>query len=653
MASARTARGADGGVAGNTVNPSLLPDLAHLPVMVGVAAVAVICMGIGSWVGARRAETALVAGWGVASAATVAVGTLTTSRLPWVMLVLAVLGFSGLARIAVADKQGVPILRFDMAGRVLLLGLPFLACIEGMETTGWDDFSHWIPNLVYLCLHGHFPTLAEPSTSAHAAYPCALALPGYAYFLLSGRIPDNAALIWNALLMLAAGAAVATVLQARLPDVSGQRARPWAAAAIGLLTAGLACPSFVPKIALSNMADAPTGSVLAILGLMVFDWVAAIRAGDAKARSRITWAMAFASVAFVDLRQANAALFAWLVFGCVLAGGLRRRWLGFGEIVSLSLIVLLPFIVWLLWGRYTAAQIPGGDFVFLPFRAWRWAEFPDTLHSMLRVMLSKIGLFGLILIISIRAALAFREHDNLDAPSRTVLISAVAVCLCNIGFLAFTYLAADFSVGEVTSAVSFWRYAGQTGPLAVLGLVAGMPLGWIRRVPAVPSAVGLVALTLILPIATVRLYRADLASSVPMLRSAARATAEAIPPGAPIELVDLTGDGFAPFVVAYQISATDRNHGEPPRQITAVARPTGVPPADAAKIDFATAPFVWLTEGAPEMDRLFGVELNAGCSYVLRREADHFTIMMSWQLSPYLRNTEREGWSSAAGAPCS
>jgi hypothetical protein len=631
------------------VNPSLLPDLAHLPVMVGVAAVALICIGIGSWVGARRAETALVAGWGVASAATVAVGTLTNSRLPWVMLVLAVAGFGGIARIVVAHKQGAPILRFDMAGRILLLGLPFLACIEGMETTGWDDFSHWVPNLVYLCVHGHFPTLAEPSTSAHAAYPYALALPGYAYFLLSGSVPDNAELIWNALLMLAAGAAVAAVLQARLPKLAGQRAQHWAAAAIGLLIAGLACPSFVPKITLSNMADASSGSVLAVLGLMLFEWVGAIQDGDVRARNRIAWALAFASIAFVDLRQANAALFAWLVFGCLLAGGLRRRWLGFGELLSLSLVVLAPFIVWLLWNRYTGAQIPGGQFAFLPLKNWRWAEFPDTLHSMLRVMLSKIGLFGLVAIITARAVLAFRVRDDLDAPSRTVLITAAVVCLCNIAFLAFTYLAADFSDSEAAAAVSFWRYAGQMGPLAVLGFIAGVPLNWTRRIPAVPSAMALVALALILPIATVRLYRADLASPVPMLRSAGQATAAAIPAGAPIELVDLTGNGFAPFVVAYQIRATDRGRGEPPRRITTVAWPTGIPPVDAAKkIDFAAAPFLWLTEGAPEMDQLFGAKLNAGCSYLLRRETDHFAIMMSWQLSPYLKNPQREGWSSAA-----
>ena len=58
-------------------------------------------------------------------------------------------------------------------------------------------------------------------------------------------------------------------------------------------------------------------------------------------------------------------------------------------------------------------------------------------------------------------------------------------------------------------------------------------------------------------------------------------------------------------------------------------------------------------EGAPEMDRLFGARLNAGCSYLLRREAGDFSIIMSWQLSQYLKNVGPEGWSLAAGAPCS
>ena len=111
-----------------------------------------------------------------------------------------------------------------MAGRVGLLALPLAAGIESMDATGWDDFSHWLPNLAYLCIHSHFPTLAEPSASIHPAYPYGLALPGYAYFLLLGSVRDDAAIIWNLIMLVAAGAAVATLLLTRLqrgfPDLA-------------------------------------------------------------------------------------------------------------------------------------------------------------------------------------------------------------------------------------------------------------------------------------------------------------------------------------------------------------------------------------------------------------------------------------------------
>jgi hypothetical protein len=631
------------------VNPSLWPDLAHLPVWAVVVSIAGLCIGIGSWVGARRAETALVAGWGVAGAATAVVGTLLMSGLGWVMLALAVAGLAGLVRVVIGSTA----MRSAMLARVILLALPLAICIEGMDITGWDDFSHWLPNLTYLSLHGHFPTLVQPSTSVHAAYPYALALPGYAYFLLFNRVPADAALVWNFLLMLAAGAAVATVLLARLQvNLPEHPLQSWAAAAIGLLIAGLAAPSFVAKIVFSNMADAPTASVLAVMGLLLFDWVIAARKRDARGRTDAVWALAFAGVALIDLRQANAPLFAWLIFGCLLAGVTRPRWLDVRGLASLALIAVVPFAVWYLWNNYATTQIPGGQFYILPLRGWRWAEFPITLHSMLRVMLSKFGLFSVILLITIRAALSFRRTDELDAPSRAVLITAAVVCVANVAFLAFTYLAADFNKDEAAAAVSFWRYATQTGPIAVLGFAAGLPLNWMRRIPAKPAAVALIVLALILPVATVKFYRFDLASSVPMLRSAGQAIAETLPPRAPITVVDLTGDGFAPLVVAYQIGQTDYARGLPARPFTIVANPAGITPAEAAKLHFDADPYLWLTEGAPELQPILGVHLAAGCSYLLQRDASHFAVVKSWPLSRYLNTSQRSSWSPATGAPC-
>jgi hypothetical protein len=334
--------------------PSLLPDLAHLPVLITVVAVAVLCIGLGVWTGARRAETSLIAGWGVACFATVVIGTLSDIGLSRVMVVLALAGLAGLARIGIALSRGTLLPRLDIGGRVFLLSLPLLACIEGMETVGTDDYLHWLPNLAYLCVNDHFPTLAQPSGSYHAAYPYGLALPGFAVFLVLGWVAENAALLWNFIAMLAAGASIGGVFARRLatryPELRQRRIFGWGSAGLGLLIAGLACPTFVPKIFFSNMADAATGSILAVIGSMVFDRVA----DGADRRHRIALASAFSCVALVDVRQASAALFGLLILGCVagcgLGGWLHRDRFGSAAALSLTILLLPPLIVLLLWG---------------------------------------------------------------------------------------------------------------------------------------------------------------------------------------------------------------------------------------------------------------------------------------------------------------
>ena len=626
------------------MTPVLWPDLAHLPDLLSVLVAALLAVGLGALAGARRAETALIAGWGVAALATVVVGTLTALPLAPVMEALGALGLGGLGWICVAAARGAPVLRCAVAGRVLLLGLPLLAGIEGMVAAGWDDFSHWLPNLAYLCLTGHFPTLAMPAASDHAAYPYALALPGYAVFLLRGQIGESAALAWNALGMLAGGACIAAVLDSRLPPT---RAAGWATAAIGVLLGGLACPSFVPKIAFSNMADSASGSVLIVLLALVFDWWCA---PDRGARGRIALTAGLCCVALVDLRQSNFALFLLLLIGVVPTAAWHRP-RPEGGWRALVLALPAPLLAWALWDHYAKTEIPGGAFVILPVAEWHWATFGTALVSMLRVMLAKIGLFGLILAIGVRGVWALRRTDTLAPAERVALWVGVVLCLGNIGFLAFTYLAASFGAEEAAAAASFWRYAGQTGPLAVLALVASLPRAWLAMLLRRQVAAGLVAVAVLLPVGTIKLYRHDLASPTPTLRRIALDMAPLLPPGTPLRMVDLTGPGFAPVVVAYQLWLTEQ--GRPARPVSILSSGRGYSLAEARAMSFAGAPYLWLAEGAPEMQALFGPALRAGCAYLLRAEAGGFAIAGAWPVGPFSHPVNANGWSLRRGGSCS
>jgi hypothetical protein len=354
----------------------------------------------------------------------------------------------------------------------------------------------------------------------------------------------------------------------------------------------------------------------------------------------------------VDLRQASAALFGLLILGCGLAAWRYRDRLGHGAVRSAVIGLLPALLILLLWGHYAATQIPGGQFAILPVGRWHWAELPQTLHSMARVMLSKLGLFGLILFVGIRALLVIRSRDDLGAPAGSVVLVAAVVSVGSICFLAFTYLAAEFEPTEAAAAASFWRYMGEVGSLTTLGAVAGMPLGGLRRVPLVPAMAVLAVMAVVLPVLTVKLYRADLESPVPLLRQMARFIDSTVPRSASLELVDMTGNGFAALVVHYDLVLSGRDRDLPPRSVTQLSRVGGLSGAELARNNFAGAQYIWLAEGAPDLTATFGLGVHSGCSYLLRRGPEGLSVVRSWPIGPYRWGTDRAEASVEAGASC-
>ncbi len=612
------------------MNPSLIPDLAQLTALIGSVIVALLCIGVGVWTGARRAETALIAGWGVAGFATVVAGTLTSIGLSVVMMVLAVAGALGLVRAGMRSRSERADFQFGPLLRVAVLALPFAAGIAGVETVGWDDFTHWLPNLAYLCVHDHFPSLAHPSGSYHAGYPYGIGLPGFGIFLVTGRVPETATIFWNLIVMLCAAACVAGMIGQRLPDVWSSRSRSldWISAAIGLLVAGMACPTFVPKIFLSNMADAATGSVLAVLLSILAE-----ETGARDGRIGRALAFAFGCVALLNLRQANGALFGLLLIGAGLAVWRHRRESKPAQLWPFGLTLVLPVGVLILWGHYASAQIPGGEFIIMPFSEWRWGLLPTTLVSIGRVMLSKVGLFALIAYLAISAGLAWRGASTATRTASAVVIVAATVSVGMMGFLAFTYLAANFNDQEAAAAASFWRYMSEVGPVAVFAAAAIVPLGWLRVVSPARAALVLVCFTLVLPLATIPFYRADLTSDVPRLRQTIAAVGAAVPGTAPLTLIDVTGNGFPVVAAYYDLALSQRALSQSPRAVTSITNPNGVPVTEISDHHFNDGSYVWLAQGVPALDGMFSASLDRNESYLWRRQGDHFDLVGQWPIS--------------------
>jgi hypothetical protein len=637
------------------MHASLVPDLAHASVVAFTMLVALLCAGVGAWTGARRMEVALLSGWGISGLVIVAVGTIASVRLSLVLALLFVVGLAGHVRAVIKLWRGgtdspEPALFF----RVFLLALPFFAGIASMETIAWDDFDNWLPNLAYLCQHDHFPTLEQPNLSHHPAYPYGLALPGLAVFRLFGSRPDNAALTWNLIMVVAVGASMAHVLRERLitdgASTERDRTLDWGVAAVGLLLAGLASPTFVAKILFSNMADSATGAVLAILISILFDWVRTEH--DRDARVRLAFGFGLGCVALANLRQANGALLGLMFLGMALAYARQPERMRPGVIAATLFAAMAPSSILFLWDRYAAVEIPEGRFALLGINDWRWHLIPRIVGSMARVMLAKTGLFVLLAVLLVRACRAFRRGDALAPASRAVVITGAIVSIGMIGFLGFTYLAADFSDQEAAAAASFWRYSGETGSMAVLAAIAVIPLGWVPVKRRSTITVGLVLVTMLLPIVTVRQYRADLTSPVPDLQRMADTIRTLVPRTAPIALVDLTGDGFANLVIAYELGLSPSRDDVVEPRIRKVSGLNGIAPNDAMKLSFVDVDFIWLAEGAPEMARLFGPPLSSECSYLLKRDGERFAILRSWKFGRFPWATFPAGWAKNVDQNC-
>lgn len=295
----------------------------------------------------------------------------------------------------------------------------------------------------------------------------------------------------------------------------------------------------------------------------------------------------------------------------------------------MGVVVVLSASGFLLWKRYTDAQIPGGAFAFMPVDQWRWAVMPRTVGNMLHVMSGKPGLF--LLIIYLLAAVVMIRRLA-DWPTRLLVTAAASVSVGMIFFLGFTYLAADFNEQEAAAAAAFWRYMTEVGSLVVLAALSIVPLRWLGRLPALRVSAALLMIVLIVPLAAVPLYRADLSSPVPLMRRANVALDVAVPRDQKLLLMDERDNGFGVMLAYYDLMISQRAASQAPRAVATWSDPNGIAAAAVTARRF-DEPYIWLAEGAPAMSALVGVPLRRDTAYLLRHAGGHFDILAQWPIA--------------------
>jgi hypothetical protein len=659
----------------------LLPSLDQIIVAAATFAVAAACVGLGQLVGARRPGVALVAGWGVGGLA-ILLGTAVAGMPFWITLsVVGALGLAGLVQVAQGAFEEESWLS---TGRTLALAAPFLWLSFAVAPVGTEDFAQALPNLGYLYLHGHFPSVASPNVaSLRPGVPYGMALIGLAASFLSFRLAENAGIVWNALLLVAfanlCGDVIATQIRLRRgadylrnPITDGDA---WGIAGIGVLVATMISPFFVPRLFLSNYGDGAVASVVGVITAATMLWVATEPRAAIETRLLLLAAIGLCCAALVNIRQDSLPLFTLVFVAAVATMPLERQ---MGRRVQPNLLLLLlpaPLLMALVWHEYQVVQIPDAAFSVLPFANWNWAALPSALWEMLLTAIVKPGHFGLLLVL-LGVSLSTIDTPDLYTPLQRAGTAMGAVLgLGKTASLLLLYLVADYSEQQAASADEFWRFTVQVGPGLVAGGVSLIPTRiWDWPMTARGLRIAAPALAMLLPVAFVGILHADASrrTEVAYLRDVGADLADLTKGAASVTLVapkDPSLDLAVLQPIRYDLLIGARSDsatpapvvnliaGIPPPREGGKVLDVGVPLADGLvltrvladgapprdgdlgvlpehrRADYdkmMAAPFVWFADGGEAARVLANITLAPGASYLLAHNGTTMRVVRRW-----------------------
>jgi hypothetical protein len=560
-----------------STTPFPLPSFPELFSVAAAVALFLVCVGAGAAIrggqGVRGAD--FIVGYGAVAGAVIVTGLFAPSlHLQWAaaFALVAALIAAGYAARGWRDQ--------DAIGLCLLIFLPVLLVLGALPPLEWDDLTQWLPNAAYLYEFGAFPRLDLPrSPSAWPGYPYAMPIWTWVVSLLSGRLVINAGSVASGL-FFAAGAAL---FVEAFREFSGVRrhAALWAAAAAAVLLLTVFSASFRTAYSLTGYADTATSVTVAAIA-----WIACRALHSAAVESKalppaVLMQLVLASVLLVSLKQANLVLLILLAAGIAAAVICRRSRAEWRAGIFAVAVILSAAILWWLWNRYVKAQMPHGQFSFMPLSRWRWAHAGEILRAMASAARPVMHFVILFIVMTVGIAAAWRGARSVAG----MLAIATAVLFVGYtGFLFVTYLGA-FSDAEALEAASFFRYSSHLGVLSVLVVIAyaGPALGRApfpgARATVVAAIVLAVAVAVTLPLR----WRYLVAAPYLPLHIAGHDVADTLAPGTRIAVIEPEDAGTLTGVLRFQLM----RYGKPVHDLAisaAVNRSTPDPAAAAAKV---------------------------------------------------------------------
>ena len=520
--------------------PRLIPStiqieecLAFLVVALGLSLIGALIRTVPRVEETSVAEADLLVGWSVVVSVFVVLGSFTS--IPFSIIAKG-LGLFAVFSAAYLIKRRVTLFA-PGTGKTLLLLAPLFIITLSQSPSENDDLSQWLPNLRYLLLVDHFPGPGRPiSDSIFPAYPYATSLVGYLTGQLTGTIPATAVVRLNLLLI-----GSLALLAFRVFNEEGAPARhTWRNSAIALASVTVLCPTFVPRLVLSNYADCSTAIAITFATFLMLRLCAKERPISPSAIVQTLLAIAV----LILIKQANMVLLA------VSLGGITLLYIR----TPLRMLHIVPALVgagfiYLAW-RHQVALIGGGEMPIATWGNWQWDVLPTTLSNMVNVARNKGGYFGVAIALTI--AVIFRREK---APLAFIFVGAFWGFTL---FLTWVYLAVYLGY-EGRSAASFWRYHTQLGGLQIIAVAS--ILGTLYRThagnrlrPLQPAIGALLLTTLIVgPVLSAQNIRFDVNPSKDHVQAAVLAMAPLIPKDARLVVMDPKGSGFFTSFVRWHL----------------------------------------------------------------------------------------------------
>ncbi len=598
--------------------------------MLATFSVLAVCFGlvvIGAAVGGRdRYRPAdILCGWAVVVVVFTLFGI--TTSIPFTYLAVAFLFLAMGCAVYVWRRDGE--LLPPMALKLLVLTAPLLFLVSAMTPSQWDEYSHWLLAGRYLFDFDGFPGPGMPKgIMDFPGYPYGSPLVGYLVSRLVGHFVENTGAIFHIVLLIAMAMAVIDLIRR---GAQLDATKSWALAALGFISVTLFSTTFVQKVIFTAYADLPTSVGLAFIGILGWMIVEALSNNDDKKAKIYALQLGLVLAVFIDVKPANVTLVAFAMAGVSIAVLRDPNTPVLRFIKLLPHMLITAIIVFVSWKVYTSIHLPYGSMAIRSYDQWYFSYLPETLATILKIMLRKGPYFIMMIGLSIAGLVALLKYRGPFGQ----LALVVAVCFVGYNlFLVFSYIAI-FGPGSGPKALSYWRYNQHLGNLGSACLMFGAAILWRRYIAERSQAwwpkMGWAAIFIVVfaPILFAPKVRFDVRAPKQFVKEIGLEMRALMPKGSRLYMIDPLSVGFYAKLMRYQIYGVGSYAGE-------VKVTSDITAERLQKSLVETkATHAWVhTQNREVLDGL-GVDLKERSAHFLEKQGDGWRLIKSWPYPGY------------------